>query len=451
MQYYLYHAYYIIYGINKWLTRRFTISGLVVLVCLLVAGAAGIDTNQTMAYQIFTFLLSLLLIAIISSFWWRFRCGLSRNLPKFATVGIPVQYRIIIDNRTNRVQTGLKLWEDLADARPSFVQFQTKVESNEQQPHKLEQKLGYFRWRRLLYRQQKVITRAQDIPTLSPHSKTEVKVTIKPTHRGLVRFTGITITRPDPFGLFNAVQTRHLPQSFWILPKRYKLPQVSLPGMRRYQSGGVALASSVGDMEEFMSLRDYRPGDPLRKIHWKSWAKVGKPIVKEEQDEFFVRHALILDTFQTIAASDKLEEAIAIAASFACQVQTQESLLDLMFVGTEAYCFTTGRGVGHTEKMLEILAAVKACQDKTFEFLIPVVLNRASMLSGCICILLTWDEERQRLVNYLQGMKIPTLVLLVSTEESSPEQDDSLFNQGEEFNFNVLKLGKIQEGLLNIK
>ncbi|NET57502.1 MAG: hypothetical protein F6K47_15460 [Symploca sp. SIO2E6] len=158
----------------------------------------------------------------------------------------------------------------------------------------------------------------------------------------------------------------------------------------------------------------------------------------------------ILDTFQTTAASEKLEEAIAIAASFACQVQTQESLLDLMFVGTEAYCFTTGRGVGHTEKMLEILAAVQACQDKTFDFLIPLVLNRASMLTGCICILLAWDEPRQRLVNYLQGMKIPTLVLLVSAEEGSLEQDDLLVNQGEGLDFKVLRLGKIQEGLLSM-
>ena len=57
------------------------------------------------------------------------------------------------------------------------------------------------------------------------------------------------------------------------------------------------MASSVGESEEFVSLRDYRRGDPMRHIHWKSWAKTGKPIVKEFQDEFFVRHALILDTF----------------------------------------------------------------------------------------------------------------------------------------------------------
>jgi uncharacterized protein (DUF58 family) len=57
------------------------------------------------------------------------------------------------------------------------------------------------------------------------------------------------------------------------------------------------MASNIGQSEEFVSLREYRRGDPPRHIHWRSWAKAGKPIVKEFEDEFFVRHALVLDTF----------------------------------------------------------------------------------------------------------------------------------------------------------
>ena len=107
------------------------------------------------------------------------------------------------------------------------------------------------------------------------------------------------------------------------------------------QSGSVSLASSVGDSEEFVSLRDYRPGDPLRRIHWKSRAKTGQPVVREEQSEYFVRQALILDTFQPESESTILEEAISIAASFACDFHTQESLLDLMFVGLQSWATTT--------------------------------------------------------------------------------------------------------------
>lgn len=185
----------------------------------------------------------------------------------------------------------------------------------------------------------------------------------------------------------------------------------------------------------------------MRKIHWKSWAKVGKPIVKEERDEFFVRHALILDNFQQEKYSQVLEEAISVAASFAGEVQTKESLLDLMFVGTEAYCFTFGRGLSHTDKMLEILASVVPCQDKKFEEITPVVMNKAQILSGCICVFVAWDDSRNKLVNYLIKMNIPTLVLILVDDKDKldlkPPADGLI-------RFQVLELGKIEEGLMQI-
>jgi uncharacterized protein (DUF58 family) len=115
--------------------------------------------------------------------------------------------------------------------------------------------------------------------------------------RGTLRLTGATVARADPLGLVRGLARIELPDKLIVLPRRYSLPRLTLPGSRRYQHGGVTLASSVGESEEFMSLRDYRPGDPLQRIHWKSYARSGKPVVKEYQDEFFERHALVLDTF----------------------------------------------------------------------------------------------------------------------------------------------------------
>ena len=381
------------------------------------------DTYQTLAYQIFTFLLSVLILAIVFSFFFKPHLTITRSLPRFATVGVEVQYQISIYNASSKPEIGLRLLEDFADPRPTAGEFLAASEPREQKRNSFDRALGYYRWLWLIRKQERLRMRAIALPPLPPRSTTEVTVEVSPLQRGIARLTAVTIARPDPFGLFQACRFYPLPQTLSILPKRYRLPPFSLPGSRRYQSGGVALASSVGDAEEFMSLRDYQPGDPLRKIHWKSWAKVGKPIVREEQDEFFVRHALILDTFQTQKESDRLEAAISIAASFACNLQTQDTLLDLMFVGLEAYCFTVGRGVGHQEQMLEILAAVEACQDKAFEYLTPTVVSRASLLSGCICIFLDWDLPRQALIAALRGLQIPALGLVLTDTETTPPED----------------------------
>src|SRR5438105_9976844 len=97
------------------------------------------------------------------------------------------------------------------------------------------------------------------------------------------------------------------------------------------------------------------------------------------------------------------EEAVSVAASFACAVQTQESLLDLLFVGPQSYCFTAGRGVAHTEQMLEILAAVRPCSEHSFNSLETLVINHVSSVSGCVCVFLSWDRERRDFVEKLRG------------------------------------------------
>lgn len=446
MKHFLYRIFHFTYTLEQSRRRRLTTNGLIIFSCLIISAVLGLDTNQNMTYQIFTFLLSIFIISIISSRFFPFRFSAIRTLPRFATVGVNLKYRIIIHNKTNKIQNNLKLLESFADPRPTFQEFIETPEPFEKKRNPFDRYVGYYRWVWLIARKRVAAAKQIDLPSLPPNNKIEVVYEITPAYRGVIRFADLTVIRPDPFGLLNAYTTIYLPQSLLVLPQLYNLPSVKLPGTRRYQSGGVALASSVGDSEEFRSLREYRPGDSLRKIHWKSWAKIGKPIVKEEQDEFFVRHALILDTFQKEKYSEILEEAVAIAASLACEVQTQESLLDLMFVGHEAYCFTFGRGLSHTDKMLEILASVVACRDKSFDSLIPTVMERISLLSGCICIFLTWDETRKKLINYLKGVGIHTLVLILSDKENI----DWEFRQDNLTSFHILKLGNIQEDLMRI-
>ncbi|TAF08081.1 MAG: DUF58 domain-containing protein [Nostocales cyanobacterium] len=445
---FIYQIYHFTSALQHKLTKRVTISGFAVILSLVFAAALGLDTTQNLTYQIFTFLLSILLISTISSLLFRSRFSATRTLPRFATVGTKLKYRIIIHNKTDQTQINLKLFENFADPRPTLKAFLETPEPEENKRSPLDIKLGSYRWLWLVSRQQCGTAKNLVLPKLPPHSKTEIVGEITPGHRGVMRLVSMTIARPDPFGLFHACQTISLPQSLLILPKLYKLPAIQLPGLRKYQSGGVALASSVGDAEEFRSLREYRPGDSIRKIHWKSWAKIGKPIIKEEQDEFFVRHALILDTFQTEKYSQILEEAISIAASLASDVQTQESLLDLMFVGNEAYCFTFGRGLSHTEKMLEILASVGACRDKDFDSIIPVVLEKISMLSGCICIFISWDEQRRKLVEYLNNMGIHTLVLILTHKPDNLKIEE--LRQYELVTFHILNINNTQQELMKL-
>jgi len=80
------------------------------------------------------------------------------------------------------------------------------------------------------------------VPPLLPDQRAEVLLELTPLRRGIVHFTGVTLARPDPLGLFRALVRVPLAQSVLVLPKRYPVPPLALPGAMKYQQGGVALA-----------------------------------------------------------------------------------------------------------------------------------------------------------------------------------------------------------------
>jgi uncharacterized protein (DUF58 family) len=179
-------------------------------------------------------------------------------------------------------------------------------------------------------------------------------------------------------------------------------------------------------------------------MHWKSFAKLGKPIVKEHQEEFFVRHALILDTFGGPGGSELFEEAVSVAASLAFTIQNQDSLLDLMFAGPRAYCFTAGRGVGHIEQILEVLASVQVSRENSFTSLEQLVVTHAAELSGCVCVFLSWDHERQRLVKALLSRNVPLRVFVVTHSRDVLEAGVMAAQPG---HFHRLPMGQVAETL----
>ena len=438
-----YMLFRILSAIRHWLKRRFTPAGTFALSALVASAVIGVDTNLTMAYQVFTLLLSLMALSFISRFFLDTRVVVRRVLPQFGTAGQPLAYRIVVSSRERGTLRDLVLEENVADPRPSYKEFSGTADPGGTRRKEPFEFFGYSRWLDLVAAKRCAEIKEQTIAALSRNSDCEVRVEFIPARRGLVRFEGVTVSKRDPLGLVKIGSALPLRQSILILPKRYPLPSISLPGTRVYQQGGVSLAGSIGDSEEFVALRDYRPGDPLRRIHWKSWARSGKPVVKEYQEEYFVRHALVLDTFKSGIGAAVFEEAVSVAASFACTIETQESLLDLLFVGAEAYCITVGRGVGRIEQALETLASVLPCETRPFEDLRVAVLERASALSGCICILLAWDDERKRFVNDLRALGIPVLAIVLA----APGQPGVARRDAGQDGVHVVEVGKVGEEL----
>ena len=197
-----------------------------------------------------------------------------------------------------------------------------------------------------------------------------------------------------------------------------------------------------------MSLRDYRPGDPLQRVHWKSFARTGKPVVKEYQDEFFERHALVLDTSTDRGEDAAFEEAVALAASFVYAIDTHECLLDLLFVGGEVHRYTTGRGQMPAGELLEVLAGLAPSAPEAFGSLANAVRAHRHRLTSCIVVLLAWDEPRRAFVEGLRRSGLEVRALLVCAPGDAPAEDASA---GRPAGLVVLRAGEIEAGIAGFR
>ena len=410
----LFFNFRIAYRLSQWLRHRFTPPGLLLFGGLVASGIFGANTRQTMSYQIFSILAAAIFLSIVTCLRFRRRIGIERRLPRFGTVGLPVHYDFTVANGGSRPESGLSLIDQLDGGLPSYEEFRNADDPDDHRWNWFDRVVGYPRLLTLMQRRRGASIAAIDLPAIPPRDQVRVDAVLTPLRRGYLRFSGLSLARPDPLGLFRAVQSHADKGTLLVLPRLYRVPKIRLDGRRRYQRGGMSLASAVGDSQEFLSLREYRPGDPLRAIHWRSFARLGKPVVKEFQDEFFVRHGLVLDTFADGSSGSRFEEAVSVAASFAVAVPDQDSLLDLMFIGNRAYRFTAGRGLAQAENTLEILACVQPCRDQPFSMLSRLVLGNLQEMSGFICVLLDWDAPRRELVSGLRAAGMPVQVFVVT-------------------------------------
>ncbi len=408
---FLVRQYLTVYRLDRWVREHFTVTGHMFLLLLVVSGVYGVDTKSSSSYQLFVLVLFILICALLLSLFRRCQYGFIRHLPRYATVGEEIKYTLSLSFSDKRKMLDKMVFIDrLAEPLPTYSELRGFYHCDTKPWYR--KGISFRSWRRYLAYQRGGFIREIPLPLAEP-GNLEFKISISPVRRGKLVFEAGALAIPDMLGLFRHLCIVRQQQSLLVLPKRYQMPPLQLPGKRKYQPGGVSLANSVGDSAEFMALRDYRQGDAFNHIHWKSYARHGRLIVKEYQDEYFVRRALLLDTFAGRIENEQFEAAVSVAASIASNERQNDALLDLMFVAREAYCFTSGRGLDQLPHLLEILASVQATVEDQFSLLQQTVLSHADRCSSLVCVLLHWDIQRQLLIKQLLAQDIPVAVFLI--------------------------------------
>jgi len=258
---YLWLHYFHFAGVSHWFARRITRSGWYLLVAWIVLMMVTVDPDASVSYQGGILLTLIVLVAPFLTLISRSRFSAERRLPRFASVDAEMVYQVRVRNLTSRPQRGVSVMEDLPDPRPSVREFSLIPEPGEEKRNFWDRRYLYYRWRWLLARSVKAEAREGPCEELEPNGVGVARLKLKPTRRGRLRMERVSFGCPDPLGLFRSLVKVDCPGEVMVLPRRYPVSAQALPGTRKYQPGGVTLAGHVGESEEFVALRDYRPGD----------------------------------------------------------------------------------------------------------------------------------------------------------------------------------------------
>ncbi len=181
--------------------------------------------------------------------------------------------------------------------------------------------------------------------------------------RGVHALPQMALVSRFPFGLSESRVVIEDEQSVVVYPR---VRAVRTARMDTTAPGGAVTKRFQSEGDEFFSLRDYSPGDDIRRISWRVSARFGHLVVKELEAQS-VRHVLfVLDTScppdESMDSPDfdaRFEEIIELAASLAVTVLNRTYSVSLY---TPRGAVPEGDGRRQQVEILEFLARAAPCE-----------------------------------------------------------------------------------------
>lgn len=311
----------------------------------LVALAAALNSGWVMAYRILYLFTLLIVLGLIWSAGAVYSLSVEREPHQRAVhVGDTIAEQVVIRNRSLLPQ----LWVVLEDASDLPL-------------HTVRQVLSY----------------------ISPRSRRQFVLRTPAVRRGRYRLGPSLLTGGDPFGIFRSKRRVGRPANLIVYPRVWPLHSFDL------LSGALEAATSRPRVSsdpttDVSSVRDYYPGDELRRIHWLSSARHGRLISKEFEHRPGGDVWVVLDLQRAVQAGSLLpvaepgepqriaprdwpalepateEYAVSMAASIAAHFLARDRAVGFVAHGAHRTLLQPDRGDRHLNRIYDLLAVIRA-------------------------------------------------------------------------------------------
>ncbi|NOY98805.1 MAG: DUF58 domain-containing protein [Chloroflexi bacterium] len=271
------------------------------------------------------------------------------------------------------------------------------------------------------------------------------------TRRGSFPLGPTRLSSGDPLGLFRA--SKRFPPSGVLVVLPMLVNVTSFPSPPGLLPGGkVVRQKALGVTPHAAGVREYVPGDPLRRIHWPTTVRRQRLMVKEFDQDPQAEVWLFLDIQQDVQASlekdepqarwdgwllgrkptfelppSTLEYGVTIAASLAHYFIRQRRAVGLVAAGQTNIAISADRSVRQEEKILETLAFVKASGNLSLASLVAAQASQLPQGSSVVLITPSVQPELKLAVGDLLRRNLhPVVVLLVADSFGGPKGSDAL-------------------------
>ncbi len=216
--------------------------------------------------------------------------------------------------------------------------------------------------------------------------------------RGLYQLQAVTVEVRDPLGLAPHRLKISCPAEIVVLPRYEDLRRLEVFAKRTLPMPGTVRARRGGTGLEFYGIREYRPGDQVRRIAWKAFARHGKPAIVEFEEERAAEVAIILDVRARAYwgySPELFEYSVRAAAALSQYYLRQGHRVALLNYGAVLDWVFPGYGRRHGERILRELARAKLGESEVFAELdhLPTQLIPVGSLLIFVSPLIPGDEE----------------------------------------------------------
>jgi len=296
------------------------------------------------------------------------------------------------------------------------------------------------------------------IPYLGSNSLITINYRCLCPKRGRYTIGPFTIYLFDPWGVFFLRKNYEISSELYVYPKIFnirKFPPLIKGSVPWF---GIEINRVSGDEHDFFGVREYKPGDPIKKIHWLSTARKNNLIVKEFQQRAFFNATIVFDLDKDKnfgeGKNSVAEYIIKVAASVADYLIQRNVSLEIIAHAGEMIHLPFNKGPDHLEDILRALTVAQAESRIDLGELLNEHCDKVARNSTMIVIML--DDDWQYLPALLAAEKRDVLLIPIvllassflyqSTEQKVIKSAQFRFPQSSKFSPVFISCGEDLEG-----